>query len=136
MSVTAALGFVEALRGAGLVVPPGSARLFTDALAEVDLADPSDVYWAARATLVHRAEDREIFDHLFVAYWGGATPALVWRPPGNPLPVTLAVSLALSVGLSRMHRDDLAQLDAGLGLYDALYRWARDGFEESHDWTE
>lgn len=44
--------------------------------------------------------------------------------------------LALSVGLSRMHRDDLAQLDAGLGLYDALYRWARDGFEESHDWTE
>lgn len=42
--------------------------------------------------------------------------------------------LALSVGLSRMHKDDLAQLEAGMALYDALYRWARDGFAEGHDW--
>ena len=42
--------------------------------------------------------------------------------------------LALSVGLSRMFRDDLQQLDAGMALYDALYRWARDGFDEGHDW--
>ena len=42
--------------------------------------------------------------------------------------------LALSVGLSRLHRDDLAQLDAGMAVYDALYRWARDGTEEGHDW--
>ena len=42
--------------------------------------------------------------------------------------------LALSVGLSRMFRDDLQQLDAGLALYDALYRWARDGHDEGHDW--
>lgn len=42
--------------------------------------------------------------------------------------------LALSVGLSRMCRDDLRQLDAGIALYDALYRWARDGHEEGHDW--
>lgn len=42
--------------------------------------------------------------------------------------------LALSVGLSRMHKDDLAQLEAGMALYDALYRWARDGHSEGHDW--
>jgi rhodanese-related sulfurtransferase len=42
--------------------------------------------------------------------------------------------LAISVGLSRIYRDDLKQLEAGMGLYDALYRWARDGFEEGHDW--
>lgn len=42
--------------------------------------------------------------------------------------------LALSVGLSRMYRDDLQQLEAGLLLYDALYRWARDAHEEGHDW--
>ncbi|MFZ1339363.1 MAG: sulfurtransferase/chromate resistance protein [Paracoccaceae bacterium] len=42
--------------------------------------------------------------------------------------------LALSVGLSRMFRDDLQQLEAGMTLYDALYRWARDGFDEGHDW--
>lgn len=42
--------------------------------------------------------------------------------------------LALSVGLSRMYRDDLQQLGAGMALYDALYRWARDAHDESHDW--
>lgn len=42
--------------------------------------------------------------------------------------------LAVSLGLSRMHRDDLAQLDAGMIVYDALYRWARDATDEGHDW--
>ncbi len=41
--------------------------------------------------------------------------------------------LALSVGLSRQYRDDIAQLEAGMALYDALYRWARDGQGEGHD---
>ncbi|MEM7269502.1 MAG: sulfurtransferase/chromate resistance protein [Pseudomonadota bacterium] len=40
--------------------------------------------------------------------------------------------LAASLGFSRMHRDDLAQLDAAMPLYDALYRWARDASEEAH----
>lgn len=42
--------------------------------------------------------------------------------------------LAVSVGLSRQFRNDHAQLQAGLSLYDALYRWARDGQGEGHDW--
>ena len=42
--------------------------------------------------------------------------------------------LALSVGLSRMHRDDDAMLEAGMAVYDALSRWARDGTDEGHDW--
>jgi hypothetical protein len=42
--------------------------------------------------------------------------------------------LAFSVGLSRQYRDDLTQLEAGMVLYDALYRWARDGADEGHDW--
>jgi rhodanese-related sulfurtransferase len=42
--------------------------------------------------------------------------------------------LAASLGLSRMHKDDLAQLDAGLALYDAFYRWSRDAVEEAHNW--
>jgi rhodanese-related sulfurtransferase len=40
--------------------------------------------------------------------------------------------LAASLGLSRMYSDDLAQLEAGLGLYDAFYRWCRDAVEETH----
>jgi hypothetical protein len=42
--------------------------------------------------------------------------------------------LAASLGLSRMFKDDLAQLDAGLTLYDAFYRWARDAVAETHNW--
>jgi rhodanese-related sulfurtransferase len=42
--------------------------------------------------------------------------------------------LAASLGLSRMFKDDLAQLEAGLGLYDAFYRWCRDAAEETHNW--
>lgn len=42
--------------------------------------------------------------------------------------------LAASLGLSRMHSDDLGQLEAGMMLYDAFYRWARDATEETHDW--
>jgi rhodanese-related sulfurtransferase len=40
--------------------------------------------------------------------------------------------LAASLGLSRMYRNDLAQLDAAMGLYDAFYRWARDAVSEIH----
>lgn len=91
MSVAASLGFVTTLRGGGVEVPPSCARLFAEALAEVDLTEPSEVYWAARSTLVHRPEDLEVFDRLFVSYWGGITPRLVWKPPETPPPVTLAV---------------------------------------------
>ncbi len=41
--------------------------------------------------------------------------------------------LALSLGLSRMYRDDLEQLDAAMPFYDALYRWACDAQGETHD---
>ncbi len=42
--------------------------------------------------------------------------------------------VALSLGLSRMFADDLEQLDAGMLVYDALYRWCRDATGETHDW--
>jgi len=40
--------------------------------------------------------------------------------------------LAASLGLSRMYRDDLTQLEAAMPLYDAFYRWARDAAGETH----
>ena len=43
--------------------------------------------------------------------------------------------LAISLGLSRMHADDLQQLEAGMPLYDAFFRWCRDAVEETHDWV-
>ncbi len=43
--------------------------------------------------------------------------------------------LAVSLGLSRMFGDDLEQLEAGMLVYDALYRWCRDAVDETHDWV-
>lgn len=43
--------------------------------------------------------------------------------------------VALSLGLSRMFSDDLEQLEAGMLIYDALYRWCRDATGETHDWV-
>lgn len=42
--------------------------------------------------------------------------------------------LAASLGLSRMYADDLDQLEAGMALYDAFYRWCRDATGETHNW--
>lgn len=42
--------------------------------------------------------------------------------------------LAMSVGFSRMYKDDLEQLDAAMPMYDALYRRLRDAAEETHNW--
>ncbi|WP_040490016.1 chromate resistance protein ChrB domain-containing protein [Fulvimarina pelagi] len=42
--------------------------------------------------------------------------------------------LAASLGLSRMFSDDLEQLEAGLLLYDAFYRWCQDATDETHSW--
>ena len=42
--------------------------------------------------------------------------------------------LAVSLGYSRMFKDDLAQLDGAMAVYDALYRWARDAGDETHNW--
>jgi rhodanese-related sulfurtransferase len=54
-----------------------------------------------------------------------ARPDLVPEAPGL---------LAASLGLSRMFADDLQQLEAGLTLYDAFYRWCRDATGETHNW--
>jgi hypothetical protein len=42
--------------------------------------------------------------------------------------------LAVSLGYSRMYRDDLEQLAAAMTVYDGLYRWCRDATEERHNW--
>jgi len=56
---------------------------------------------------------------------------------GNPEETPQSSGLsAVAIGMSRMFRDDHEQLEQSLVLYDALYRWARDGFDEKHGLTE
>lgn len=69
----------------------------------------------------------DALDRLAVIVRGADTAALDLAPQAAGL-------LAASLGLSRMYRDDLTQLEAAMALYDAFYRWARDAVGETHDW--
>ena len=98
--------------------------------------DDERVFWSHR-------DDRCTFDLMVEAFGlgvhaplarmasivrGADTDRLDLAPEASGL-------LAISLGLSRVHGDDHAQLDAGMAIYDALYRWARDAQDERHDWT-
>ncbi|MGO4909332.1 chromate resistance protein ChrB domain-containing protein [Pseudorhodobacter sp. W20_MBD10_FR17] len=96
--------------------------------------DVENTFWSHR-------EDTCSFDTM-VTEFGLASPAMnrlaqIIRAADtdrHDLAPQAAGLLALSVGLSRMYKDDLQQLNAAMPLYDALYRWARDGLDETHDW--
>ena len=96
--------------------------------------DIEGVFWSHRDELC-------TFDVL-LAEFGLKTPALerlarIIRGADTArldLAPEAAGLLAASLGLSRMFSDDLAQLEAGISLYDAFYRWARDATEEQHNW--
>jgi rhodanese-related sulfurtransferase len=43
--------------------------------------------------------------------------------------------LAVSLGLSRLFGDDHEMLRHGMVVYDALYRWCKEGRDERHSWS-
>lgn len=96
--------------------------------------DIEEVFWS------HRGE-RCTFDTMLEEF-GISTPALdrlsaIVRGADTArldLAPEAAGLLAASLGLSRMYADDLEQLEAGMALYDAFYRWARDATGETHNW--
>ena len=87
--------------------------------------------------------ERCTFDVMVDAFGLGGSEALIrlativrGADTGHPEVAPEAAGLlAVSLGLSRMYADDLAQLDAGMLVYDALYRWCRDATGETHNWT-
>ncbi len=64
-----AVAFCRMLRAAGLRLPPSSTINFVQAIGLVGAETRSAVYWAGRATLVHRPEDLELYDRVFAAFW-------------------------------------------------------------------
>ncbi len=42
---------------------------------------------------------------------------------------------AISLGLSRIDENDHAMLEHGVIVYDALYRWCKEGKQETHTWN-
>ena len=123
-------------------IDPGAVFLFVAPAEVAAVADrfgatPFDiegVFWS------HRGETCS-FDTM-LAEFGLSTPPLerlaaiirgadTARPELAPEAAGL---LAVSLGYSRMHREDLAQLEAMLPVYDGFYRWCRDAVAETHNW--
>lgn len=120
-----------------LFVPPAAVL----AVAKQQQAEPFDVadegvFWS------HRGE-RCTFDVMVEAFGLGAhapllrLAAIVRGADTDRLDLApeAAGLLAISLGLSRLHSDDHAQLEAGMAIYDALYRWCRDAQGEKHNWS-
>ncbi|MGL4198399.1 MAG: chromate resistance protein ChrB domain-containing protein [Allorhizobium sp.] len=123
-------------------IDPGAVFLFVAAGEVVAVAerfgatpfDVDDVFWSHRGELCTFDVMIEEFGlavapllHLATIVRGADTA----RPDLAP---EVAGLLAASLGLSRMFNDDLQQLEAGMTLYDAFYRWCRDATGETHDW--
>jgi hypothetical protein len=123
-------------------VDPGAAFLFVSpsevgAVAERFAATPFDIegiFWSHR-------DDHCTFDTMLVEF-GLADQALqklatIIRGADTArmdIAPEAAGLLAASLGLSRMFKDDLAQLDAAMVMYDGFYRWCRDAGDETHNW--
>jgi hypothetical protein len=96
--------------------------------------DVENVFWSHRGELC-------TFD-VMIEEFGLATPPLLRLAAmvrgADTGRIDLAPEapglLAASLGLSRMFDDDLEQLEAGMTLYDAFYRWCRDASGETHNW--
>jgi rhodanese-related sulfurtransferase len=96
--------------------------------------DIENVFWSHRGELC-------TFD-VMIEEFGLATPPLlklatIVRAADTArldLCPEAAGLLAASLGLSRIYDDDLEQLEAGMTLYDAFYRWCRDASGETHNW--
>ncbi len=98
--------------------------------------DVEDVFWSHRGecctfdTMLEEFElQSDALKRLATIVCGADTNRLDLAPESAGL-------LAASLGMSRMYRDDWEQLEAGLALYDAFYRWARDASDEVHDWPQ
>jgi len=85
-----AVAFAGVLELEGIRVPVSSLTLFVDALAAVGLAAEHRVFWAGRATLVHRPEDVAGFGRAFERFWLGrrGTP----RPTERAVPVVVELA--------------------------------------------
>ena len=130
---------------------PGLIRRFLDPRAIILFVEPAEVIGVAErynaspfdieGVFWSHRDDLCTFD-VMLAEFGLSIPALdrlatIVRGADTArldLAPEAAGLLAASLGLSRMYSDDLEQLEAGMLLYDAFYRWARDATDETHNW--
>jgi uncharacterized protein with von Willebrand factor type A (vWA) domain len=113
------VAFVRALRAADLDVPVGATVAFAEALGVVDASRRDDVYWAGRATLVHRPEDAATYDRVFARCFDGVIDLLT---PAEAEPVT--IQLAVDDGSDDAEGDAESDVDDDDGIPTITVRWS------------
>jgi len=111
-----AAALVVRLRGAGILVSASGPAIFVQALRQLVPQTRSELYWAARLTLVNRLEDLAPFDSVFSATFGDApmgAQSSGWHPaarreveaagkPAQDAPTRPAATLPWSTRPTRM----------------------------------
>lgn len=67
--LTGLVGFAAALRVAGLPADAQRVQAYLGAVAELDIADPGQLYWAGRLTLCAEPDDLPRYDDAFAAWF-------------------------------------------------------------------
>ncbi|MGO8938679.1 MAG: vWA domain-containing protein [Mycobacterium sp.] len=81
-----AAALVARLRSGGVLVSASDQAIFVQALQHLVPHTTSELYWAARLTLVNRSEDLGSFDEVFAAVFGSIQPGDT-RSPESVLPI-------------------------------------------------
>ena len=96
-------------------------------IAEVEFSHEGDLCSFDAFLTAYRLRDPAL-DELALIVRGADTNRLELAPQAAGL-------AAISLGLSRSFPDDHAMLAHGMVMYDALYRWCREGKDEVHTWN-
>jgi len=94
---------------------------------EVEFSHEGDLCSFDAFLTAYRLRDPAL-DELALIVRGADTNRLELAPQAAGL-------AAISLGLSRLNADDHAMLAQGMVVYDALYRWCKEGQQEVHTWN-
>jgi uncharacterized protein with von Willebrand factor type A (vWA) domain len=115
------IGFGRELRRRGLPVGTGRIVTFCRAAGALGALDRTDLYWAARSSLISRPEDAEAFDAAFEA----------WFREGPPQEIGLPVAVPEDPSGSRVQTDGIEELVLDEDRVVATEWSALDGDDET-----
>jgi len=79
--MSAAVGLGRALRECGLSASVDAEHTFLRSLAEIDVRDRTQVFWAGHAAFVHSPDELAVYEVIFERFWDGQ--ALIYAERGS-----------------------------------------------------
>lgn len=119
--VTGLVGFAAALRAAGLPCDAHRVQAYLGAVREVDLTEPSQLYWAGRLTLCAEPDDLPRYDDAFAAWFSAAPPRRARPAPDRlPKPATMAALTEVTAGDEGTDRPETDELRVAASSREVL----------------